>query len=420
MRKSSSTIIGSLLLLLVGGFIALLLTWLAEDTPSNETNDLLFALLALVFLVISSLGFILLVWLAMHRRKSFFVALAALGLVFILGFYLYNLPPQAEIESWEQIEARDFAYAEEQGWTTLISTNALGEQRFYRKENNQWVRKESELELAYKPCEQPIPYTIASIDHRFGISEEKLLSLAKEVEDVWEKAVGLDLLVYQEDSGIIKINMIFDERQERALAELESIKRLETGWESYNNLFATHDVNVLLYNEDVQKYDKAVVEFNARNDAYAKRVQQWNENPTTEEEYNYLMQEHQAINALSAELSVWNDTINARVSDLNKKEAELNALWKQLDLKTYAHNEEFTEGETTSGEYGGYSIEVYTFYNMPGLRQTLAHEFGHALGIGHLSNPSSVMHRLMGGQNMFSLTPSDEDLAELSSICGVN
>ena len=49
-------------------------------------------------------------------------------------------------ETWEDKEARDFLYADQRGWTSLTSTNASGEKRYYRKEGSQWVRKSSEYE----------------------------------------------------------------------------------------------------------------------------------------------------------------------------------------------------------------------------------------------------------------------------------
>ena len=51
------------------------------------------------------------------------------------------------METWGQQEVRDFAYANEMGWASLISTNSLGEKRYYRKENNIWVLKNSEAEI---------------------------------------------------------------------------------------------------------------------------------------------------------------------------------------------------------------------------------------------------------------------------------
>ena len=66
---------------------------------------------------------------------------------------IQNSQPIA-VETWEKQEARDFAYADTKGWTSITSTNALGEKRYYRKEGNQWVRKNSEAEaqVQYSPA----------------------------------------------------------------------------------------------------------------------------------------------------------------------------------------------------------------------------------------------------------------------------
>jgi len=60
-----------------------------------------------------------------------------------------NSQPVA-IETWAQQEVRDFAYADAREWASLTSTNSLGEKRYYRKEGNQWVRKNSENEATTK------------------------------------------------------------------------------------------------------------------------------------------------------------------------------------------------------------------------------------------------------------------------------
>src|SRR3989344_4968526 len=57
-------------------------------------------------------------------------------------------------ETWEQQEVRDFAYADARGWTSLISTNALGEKRYYHKKGILWVRDDSEIETS-KPSVAP-------------------------------------------------------------------------------------------------------------------------------------------------------------------------------------------------------------------------------------------------------------------------
>lgn len=54
-------------------------------------------------------------------------------------------PPQ--VENWSELESKYFTEANQKGWTNLIITNSAGEKRYYRKEENQWVRKNSEAEI---------------------------------------------------------------------------------------------------------------------------------------------------------------------------------------------------------------------------------------------------------------------------------
>jgi len=56
-------------------------------------------------------------------------------------------PTPPPIETWAELEAKYFVSADQKGWTSQIITNVLGEKRYYRKENGQWVRKNSEAEI---------------------------------------------------------------------------------------------------------------------------------------------------------------------------------------------------------------------------------------------------------------------------------
>ena len=51
------------------------------------------------------------------------------------------------IKSWPELEKEYFLKADQEEWAYLIITNAVGEKRYYRKENEQWVRKSSEAEI---------------------------------------------------------------------------------------------------------------------------------------------------------------------------------------------------------------------------------------------------------------------------------
>jgi hypothetical protein len=69
------------------------------------------------------------------------------------------------------------------------------------------------------------------------------------------------------------------------------------------------------------------------------------------------------------------------------------------------------------GVYDGTKIDIFQFNEIGDLRLTIAHEFGHALGIDHLENPQSLMYYLMGEQDMDNPQLSSEDITALKDAC---
>lgn len=58
-------------------------------------------------------------------------------------------------------------------------------------------------------------------------------------------------------------------------------------------------------------------------------------------------------------------------------------------------------------------ISIYIDVSHEEFLHTLTHEFGHALGLDHNSDPESIMYP----QTNKSLKPSEKDTAELNDIC---
>jgi peptidoglycan hydrolase-like protein with peptidoglycan-binding domain len=63
--------------------------------------------------------------------------------------------------SWPALESKYFAQATQNGWTSLIITNAAGEKHYYRLENGVWVQKDT-LAEAQQPYQPPLPPANAS------------------------------------------------------------------------------------------------------------------------------------------------------------------------------------------------------------------------------------------------------------------
>jgi predicted Zn-dependent protease len=97
----------------------------------------------------------------------------------------------------------------------------------------------------------------------------------------------------------------------------------------------------------------------------------------------------------------------------NQAASEYNKVAKNYNQK-YGHGLEFNQAE-----YNGKGINVYQFSTEQDLEVALAHEFGHALGMDHVENPTSIMYYITGGNQQVDLTPSAEDLTELKRVCKI-
>ncbi len=70
------------------------------------------------------------------------------------------------------------------------------------------------------------------------------------------------------------------------------------------------------------------------------------------------------------------------------------------------------------GEFDGREITVFEFHDGRDFTLVLAHELGHALGLGHVNDPTAVMHAVGGEQIVEPLGLTAADEAALKTFCG--
>lgn len=243
------------------------------------------------------------------------------------------------------------------------------------------------------PCDWPIRYRIDTVDVKFLLSKDKFIEDSQKAADIWNKAYGKNLLVF-DPKGNLSINLIYDERQ---LLNFQ-ISNLQG---QINNEKGALD-------PQTSQYQKDVISFNAKLADLNNQIETWNQKGGAPPDvYNQLIREQK-------DLQLEADALNTAAKNLNLATQNFNAHVGKLNHTVDTFNEAI-EQRPEEGIYiaDQNRIEVYFNITQSELIHTIAHEMGHALGLEHTPNPKSIMY----SKTNRILIPAKEDLDELKTIC---
>ncbi|MEX2515048.1 MAG: matrixin family metalloprotease [Candidatus Paceibacterota bacterium] len=271
------------------------------------------------------------------------------------------------------------------------------------------------------PCTQPILYRIGVIDDRFGIATSTVMNLLQEAENVWEEPIDRELFTYDENADFT-VNFEFDHRQqttetansyEDTLSNLEAshseiINAYKEASSAYDARLSSYEDNLDAYEADLEAYNQTVREWNERGGA-PKDVR---EELVTEQEQ--LRQQLQQLESQQQDLEVLREQVNELADRGNVVADEYNQTATTFSQR-FGSPQEFSQAT-----YTGDMINVYQFEGHDDLKLAMVHEFGHALGIGHVSSTDSVMYYLMEDQSLDDVELSQEDIAALYNVCDID
>lgn len=255
--------------------------------------------------------------------------------------------------------------------------------------------------FTYTPCSTPMVYAVGSVDKRFGLSKERVLTELTRAEKTWERYDTRNLFEYMPDSAKpdIRVDFVYDSRQRG----LETQKAVQAESDAYAKAVRAYEGRLKTYEANSNEYNIAVKKYDAD-------IARWNKGSRRDStEYSRLHAEGDRIDSLYA--------------SLNKESKVLEDIRDKLEPIRIALNTKIKEINKNSGEIiedGRWdpqekTITIYRYDGDKELQWVLAHELGHAIGMDHVEDPKAVMYYLSSDISEVDL--SDGDKTELARVC---
>ena len=218
------------------------------------------------------------------------------------------------------------------------------------------------------------------------------------------------------------INLVFDSRQQATIAKENLIHRLEWMESSQSNISKSYNDWYEIYNNKKIDYENLLSKYKNRLNSYNSDVNYWTSHGgPTRKIHKQLEKEKQELSLLQTKLEEERAYINDIVDMLQSMKDKSNVLLDTYKSHVKTYNSLYgAHTRFNQGEYSGEGITIYQFNDTADLILVLAHELGHALGLGHVEDPKAVMHYLMGEQDLDALTLMPDDITALRAVCGLD
>ena len=274
------------------------------------------------------------------------------------------------------------------------------------------------------PCTQPLTWRIGEMDERFGLSKEELKRFTHAAGKLWSDATegGRPLFEYDPD-GDVAIHLIYDERQQMIEGEMGLAGQINEERQRYDRLHAEYLQLADHYEGALSDYQTLRKSYEEKLAVHNRRVDEWNAGEGGPQEMaDELVNSARELEQMKQALQEHQGEVNQAGAAVQSHQFQLEEIFEKKDQLISQYNRQFAgEHRLSQGEYvnreGEQRINIYHYLTLNHLLRVLAHEMGHALGLGHVESRESVMHPVADSRTGHEVRLSAEDLSAIQARC---
>lgn len=294
-----------------------------------------------------------------------------------------------------------------------------------------WLPGVARHSFAHADCGIPIHFALGEVDPRFGFDRDTLMAALVEAASLWQAYADAVLFLESDHRFAMTVGLHFDERQQAA----NTRRSLRGGIELDRRQLEADEAMLQHWSARIEAarraHERDAEELARRVQRHEAEVQAWNADPArrTEARQRALETESAALRAALAELERIGADMSADIEAYNRRAGDARARADTFRSRVGRYNSASSAEPVESGRYSysreqGRRIDVFRAESHDELVWVLAHELGHALGIGHVEEPGAIMHALLhdGGElqpgRVRPLGLAAADRAALLAVCG--
>lgn len=272
------------------------------------------------------------------------------------------------------------------------------------------------------PCPAAIAVALGEVDERFQLTREELKREILEAARFWSEAAGQPVVVYDEGGGL-PVHFVYEDQQELTDQERDARLRIQRIHAEVEKLEKELRTKERRYQQEVEAYETESAVLENRIQHLNQWVRKINEKGGfNESELRQFHYRKQGVDRVAEQLEKSQELLHESGSDISRLVADINRRIEEKNRLIDDYNLRFSGvHHLTQGVYewnaNDRAIHIYQFAGPMELRFVLTHEIGHALGMDHVGDPTSVMYHTIGEQQGRQIRLTDADRRALRQVC---